>query len=195
MGFGRDGSSCAYPLSIVGEKFLWLRATLIWLPGLLILFLAMKLLSTVEGEFRIYKGIGQESWSKRGCPIPFTLTPVQLERQLHKPSFSVMGRLDTFAMLRNLLLRLNGLLDDRFVLSTQFFRRVNLGLFDLFFFEIILPNHVVCNAGFGNWKNDFVWGFPFNVEDDRLGPQIVSYISSNRQRQEVQHVKESVCRL
>ena len=179
----------------MGETFLWLRATLIWLLGLLILFLAMKLFSTVEGEFRIYKGIGQESWSKRGCSIPFTLTPVQLERLLHKPSFSMMGRLDTFAMLRNLLLRLNGLVNERWVLSTQFSRRVNLGLYDLFFLEFILPNHVLCNAGFGSWENDFVWGFPFNVEDDRLRPQIVSYISSNRQRREVQHVKGSVCSL
>ena len=50
---------------------------------------------------------------KAGAQYPFALAPVQFERLLHKPSFSVMRRIDMCSMLRALLLRLNGLLDDR----------------------------------------------------------------------------------
>ena len=62
-----------------------------------------------------------------GIQYPFSLTPVQFERLLHKPSFSVMGRIDMCSMLRALLLRLNGLLDERWVQSTQYFRMVRIG--------------------------------------------------------------------
>ena len=58
---------------------------------------------------------------KAGVQYPFALAPVQFERLLHKPNFSVMGRIDMFSMLRALLLRLNGLLDERWVQSTQYF--------------------------------------------------------------------------
>ena len=56
---------------------------------------------------------------KAGVQYPFALAPVQFERLLHKPSFSVMGRIDMCFMLRALLLHLNGLLDERWVQSTQ----------------------------------------------------------------------------
>ena len=58
---------------------------------------------------------------------PFPLPPVQFERLRHKPSFSVMGRIDMCSMLRALLLRLNRLLDERWVQSTQYFRMVRIG--------------------------------------------------------------------
>ena len=64
---------------------------------------------------------------KAGVQYPFSLTPVQFERLLHKPSFSVMGRIDMCSKLRALLLRLNGLLDERWVQSTQYFRMVRIG--------------------------------------------------------------------
>ena len=64
---------------------------------------------------------------KVGVQYPFALTPVQFERLLHKPSFSVMGRIDMCSRLRALLLRLNGLLDERWVQSAQCFRRVHIG--------------------------------------------------------------------
>ena len=64
---------------------------------------------------------------KAGVQYPFSLTPVQFERLLHKLSFSVMGRIDMCSMLRALLLRLNGLLDERWVQSTQYFRMVRIG--------------------------------------------------------------------
>ena len=64
---------------------------------------------------------------KAGVQYPFSLTPVQFERLLHKPSFSSMERIDMCSMLRALLLRLNGLLDERWVQSTQYFRMVSSG--------------------------------------------------------------------
>ena len=64
---------------------------------------------------------------KAGVQYPFVLAPVQFERLLPKPSFSVMGRIDMCSMLRALLLRLNGLLDERWVQSTQYFRMVRIG--------------------------------------------------------------------
>ena len=62
-----------------------------------------------------------------GVQYPFALAPVQFERLLHKPSFSVMVRIDMCSMLRALLLRLNGLLDECWVQSTQYFRMVHTG--------------------------------------------------------------------
>ena len=64
---------------------------------------------------------------KAGVQYPFSLTPVQFERLLHKPSFSVMGRIDMCSMLRALLLRLNRLSDERWEQSTQYFRMVRIG--------------------------------------------------------------------
>ena len=64
---------------------------------------------------------------KVGVRYPFTLTPLHFERLLHKPSFSVMGRIDMCSKLRTLLIRQNGLLEEHWVQSTQHFRRVRIG--------------------------------------------------------------------
>ena len=71
----------------------------------------------------LYKSPGRNA----GVQYPFALAPVHFERLLHKPSFSVMGRTDMCSMLRALLLHLNGLLDQRWVQSTQYFRMVRIG--------------------------------------------------------------------
>ena len=73
------------------------------------------------------KVLDKNSGRKAGVQYPFTLTPLQFERLLHKPSFTVMEKIDMCSMLRTLLLRLNGLLDERLVQSTQYFRRVSNG--------------------------------------------------------------------
>ena len=49
---------------------------------------------------------------KGGVQYPVNLSPVQAEKFMHKPSFSVMGRIDMFSMLRTLLVPLSGLLDE-----------------------------------------------------------------------------------
>ena len=99
--------------------------------------LVSRLLSALSGDATIIccggsnadfvKVLDKSPGRKAGVQYPFALTPVQFERLLHKPSFSVMGRIDMCSMLRALVLRLNGLLDERWVQSTQYFRMVRIG--------------------------------------------------------------------
>ena len=99
--------------------------------------LVSRLLSAVSGDATIIccggsnadfvKVLDKSPGRKAGVQYPFALAPVQFERLLHKPSFSVMGRIDMCSMLRALLLRLSGLLDERWVQSTQYFRMVRIG--------------------------------------------------------------------
>ena len=96
--------------------------------------LVSRLLSAISGDATIIccggsnsdfvKVLDKSPGRKVGVQYPFALTLVQFERLLHKPSFSVMGRIDMCSMLRALLLRLGGLLDERWVQSTQYFRMV-----------------------------------------------------------------------
>ena len=100
--------------------------------------LVSRLLSAISGDATIiccggsnsdFVIVSQKSpGQKAGVQYPFALAPVQFERLLHKAtSFSVMGRIDLCSMLRALLLRLNGLLDERWVQSTQYLRMVRFG--------------------------------------------------------------------
>ena len=99
--------------------------------------LVSRLLSALYGDATIIccggsnagfvKVLDKSPGRKAGVQYPFALAPVQFERLLHKPSFSVMGRIDMCSMLRALLLRLNELLDERWVQSTQCFRMVHIG--------------------------------------------------------------------
>ena len=99
--------------------------------------LVSRLLSAISGDATIIccggsnadfvKVLDKSPGRKAGVQYPFSLTPMQFERLLHKPSFSVMGRIDMCSMLRALLLRLKGLLDERWVQSTQYFRMVGNG--------------------------------------------------------------------
>ena len=94
--------------------------------------LVSRLLSAISGDATIIccggsnadfvKVLDKSPGRKAGVQYPFALTPVQFERLLHKPSLSVMGRIDMCSMLRALLKRLNGLLDERWVQSTQYGR-------------------------------------------------------------------------
>ena len=98
--------------------------------------LVSRLLGAISGDATIIccggsnadfvKVLDKSPGRKAGVQYLFALAPLQFERLLHKPSFSVMGMIDMFCMLRALLLRLNGLLDERWVLSTQYFRMVHL---------------------------------------------------------------------
>ena len=106
-------------------------------PTKIYIDLISRLLSALSGDATIIccggsnsdfvKVLDKSPGRKAGVQYPFALAPVQFERLLHKPSFSVMGRVDMFSMLRALLLRLNGLLDERWVQSTQYFRMVRIG--------------------------------------------------------------------
>ena len=61
---------------------------------------------------------------KSGIQYPFSLLPLEVEKLMHKPSFSVMGKIDMFSVVRTLLVRLSGLLDKKWAQLTQFFRKV-----------------------------------------------------------------------
>ena len=96
--------------------------------------LSSELLSAVSTEPRIIccggssleliKALDKAPSQKTGIQYPFSFSPMVVEKLMHKPSFSVMGKIDMFSMLRTLLIRLSGLLDERWAQSTQFFRKV-----------------------------------------------------------------------
>ena len=97
--------------------------------------LVSRLLSAISGDATIIccggsnadfvKVLDKSPRRKAGVQYPFALAPVQFERLLHKPSFSVMGRIVMCSILRALLLCLKGLRDERWVQSTQYFRMVH----------------------------------------------------------------------
>ena len=93
--------------------------------------LSSQLLSAVSTEPRIIccggsnlefiKALDKAPSQKAGIQYPFSLSPLNIEKLMHKPSFS---KTDMFLMLRTLLIRLSGLLDERWTQSTQYFRKV-----------------------------------------------------------------------
>ena len=70
------------------------------------------------------KALDRDPTRKAGVQYPFHLSSVQVEKLMHKPSFSVMGKIDMFSMLRTLLVRLSGMLDEPWVQSTRYLRKV-----------------------------------------------------------------------
>ena len=70
------------------------------------------------------KALDRDPTRKAGVQYPFCLKSVQVENLMHKPSFSVMGKIDMFSMLRTLLVRLSGMLDESWVQSTRYMRKV-----------------------------------------------------------------------
>ena len=99
--------------------------------------LVSRLLSAISGDATLiccggsnadFVKVLHKSPGRKACAqYLFALAPVQFERLLHKPSFSVMGRIDMCSMLRALVLRLSGLPDERWVQSTQYFIMVRIG--------------------------------------------------------------------
>ena len=96
--------------------------------------LSSQLLSAVSIEPRIIccggsslefiKALDKAPSQKTGIQYPFSLSPVHIEKLMHKPCFNVMGKTDMFSMLRTLLIWLGGLLDERWTQSTQYFGKV-----------------------------------------------------------------------
>ena len=96
--------------------------------------LSSQLLSPVSTKPRIIccggssldfiKALDKAPSQKAGIQYPFNLSPMNFEKLMHKPSFSVMGRIHMCSMLRTLLIRLSGFLHERWTQSTQYFRKV-----------------------------------------------------------------------
>ena len=76
------------------------------------------------GSANFIKSLDKAPSQKVGIQYPFNLLPLQVEKLMHKPSFSVMGKIDMFSMVRTLLLRLSGLLDEKRTQSTHYFCNV-----------------------------------------------------------------------
>ena len=76
------------------------------------------------GSADFFKALDKAPNQKAGLQYPFNLVSLQVEKLMHKPSFSVMGKIDIFSMVRTLLVKLSGLLDEKWTQSTHFFRKV-----------------------------------------------------------------------
>ena len=127
---------------------------------------------------------------KAGEQNPFSLKRVQVEKLMHKHSFSVMGKIDMFSMLKTLLVRLSGMLDEPCVESTRYLRKVG-------FIVVIFNSYVSISLGlstgcefkaFEKASLDLHSAFPVVQEMLSHWAQIVSYISETGQRKEIQNV-------
>ena len=88
-----------------------------------IVLLSSQLLKAVSTEpciiccggsgLKFIKALDKAPPQKAGIQYSFSLSRVHIEKLMHKPSLSVMGKIDMFSMLRTLLIRLCGLLDER----------------------------------------------------------------------------------
>ena len=77
-----------------------------------------------SGSADFIKSLEKAPSQKVGIQYHFNLLPLQVEQLMQTPSFSVMGKIDMFSMVRTLLVRLSGLLDEKWTQSTQYFRKV-----------------------------------------------------------------------
>ena len=121
---------------------------------------------------------------------PFSLNPVQVEKLMHKPSFSVMGKIDMFSMLRTLVVRLSGMLDEPWVQSFRYLRKVR-------FLVVMFNSYVSTSLGLSSScvfkaleEASLDLHSAFFVVQEMLSQraQIVSYISETGQRQDFQNV-------
>ena len=142
----------------------------------------------VDSDF--IKSLDIDPTRKAGVQYPFSLSPVQVEKLMHKPSFSVMGKIDMFSMLRTLLIRIAGMLDESWVQSTRLFRKVR-------FVAMMFNSYVSMYFGLSgscvfkaleDASLDLQSAFLVVQEMLSHWAQIVSYISETGQRQEFQNV-------
>ena len=71
------------------------------------------------GSADFIKALDKAPNQKAGLQYPFNLLALQVEKLKHKPSFSVMGKIDMFSVVQTLLVTLSGLLDEKWTQSTQ----------------------------------------------------------------------------
>ena len=76
------------------------------------------------GSANFIEALNQALTQKAGIQYPSNLLPLQIEKLMRKPSFSVMGKIDMFSMVPTVLVRLSALLDEKWTQSTQYFRKL-----------------------------------------------------------------------
>ena len=86
--------------------------------------ISLAIICCAGGIADFIKSLDKAPIPKAGLQYPFNLLPLQVEKLMHKPSFSVMGKIDMFWMVRTLLVRLVGLLDEKWTQATKYFRKV-----------------------------------------------------------------------
>ena len=141
-----------------------------------------------ESDF--IKALDRDPTRKAGVQYPFSSKSVQVEKLMHKPSFSVMGKIYLFSLLSTLLVRLSGMSEEPWVQSSRYLRKVG-------FFGVMFNIHVSISLGL---SSSCVFKA---LEEASLGlhsgflevqemlshwAQIVSYISETGQQQEFQNV-------
>ena len=136
------------------------------------------------------KILDRDPTRKAGVQYLFSVKPIQVEKLTHEPSFSVMGKIDMFSMLRTLLLRLSGMLDEPWVQSTRYLRKVG-------FIVVMFNSYVSISLGLSSScvfkaleeaSRDLHSAFFAVPEILSHWAQLVSYISETDQRQEVQNL-------
>ena len=136
------------------------------------------------------KALDRDPTRKAGVQCRFCLSPVQVEKLIHKPNFSVVGKIDMFSMLRTLLVRLSGMLDEPWMQSTRYLRKVGFiaGMFNIRLSVVVGLNSSCVLKALEEASLDL--HSAFLVVQERLSrwAQIVSTISETDQRQEFQKV-------
>ena len=138
--------------------------------------------------------LDRDPMRKAGVQYPFHLSPVQVEKLMHKPSFSVMGKINMFSMLRTLLVRLSGMLDEPWVQSTRYLLKVGF-IAGMFNSHVPMWFGLSCKCVFEALEDaslDLHSAFLVVQEILSHWAQIVSYISETVQRQEFQNVQGRV---
>ena len=97
---------------------------LLWSQLLSAVSLEPAIICCAVGSADFIKALDKALYQKAGMQYPFNFLPLPMEMLMHKPSFSVMGRIDMFSMVRTLLVRLSSLLDEKWTQSAQLFRKV-----------------------------------------------------------------------
>ena len=77
------------------------------------------------GNADFIKELDKASSQRAGIHYPINLLPLQIEKLMRKSNFIVMGKIDMFLMVRTFLVRLCGLLDEKWTQSALYFRKVS----------------------------------------------------------------------
>ena len=140
------------------------------------------------------RALDRDPTRKAGVQYSFCLNSVQVEKLMHKPSFKVMGKIDMFSILRTLLVRLSGMLDEPWVQSIRYLRKVGFiaGIFNIRVSFVVGLNSSCVFKALEEAGLDLHSAFLVVQEMLSHWSQIMSYINETGQRQEFQNVNGRV---
>ena len=149
-----------------------------------------KIVCRAGADSDFIKALDRDPTRKAAVQYPFCLNSEQVEKLMQKPSFSVLGKIDMFSMLRTLLVRLSGMLDEPWVQSTRYLRKVGFiaGMFNIRVSFVVGLNGSCVFKALEEAGLDMHSAFLVVQEMLNHWAQIVSYISETGRRQEFQNV-------